>query len=134
MWSCNSPRVCQPRVRQHPSDDAGLAQFVSCSGIYPQLVEHFVGMLAERGSAVAKPARGGAQLGQYAGYLEGLAIGARQALNHFTGKVVRVVSDIGGRIGVAGRDSRGIELTENLVTGAGEGPGFDGVVDPFCLL
>src|SRR5690554_7856519 len=91
-------------------------------------------MLAKGGATVANPPRGGAQLGQYARYLERLAVGTSQALNHLAGQIMRVVGDIGSSIGVAGRHSRGIELTENVITGAGEGPGFDGVVDPFCLL
>src|SRR5690554_7572797 len=52
------------------SDDAGIAQLGAGLGVDAELVEHLVGVLAQRRAALPQPSRRGAQARQHAGHAE----------------------------------------------------------------
>src|SRR5690606_4708039 len=115
------------------SDDSSLAQALALRLGEAEPGQYVVGVFAQARAALADAPRGAAELGQHAGHLEGAGEGL-DLLDHAPRRVVRVLHDVRGGVGIAGRYVGAPEGFQHLLPGVPGGPLADGGVDQLGML
>src|SRR5690606_21426526 len=115
------------------SDDSALAQALALFVGETEAGQHVVGVFAQLWAAMADASRRARELGQHARYFQ-RAGESLDLLDHLPRQVVRVLDDVGGGVGIAGRHAGALERFDHLVAVVLCGPLANGRVDQLGVL